>query len=158
MTRAAILLIVAIAALLGAGFAGWSWRGTEVAELKRQHAQELADARGKALAEVARITHRIQEAQDAEHLKRKDAEAAARRSVAAAISLRAELDATREHVAGFDWELASSREAARATVAMLTELFGQCSERRRELAQFADEAASAGRLCERSFDAIKVRP
>lgn len=158
MTRAAILLIVAIAALLGAGFAGWSWRGAEVAELQRQHAQELADARGKALAEAARITHRIQEAQDAEHIKRKDAEAAARRSVAAAISLRAELDATREHVAGLDWELASSRETARATVAVLTDLLGQCSERRRELAQFADEAAAAGRLCERSFDAVKVKP
>lgn len=158
MTRAAILLVVAIAALLGAGFAGWSWRGAEVAEIKRQHAQELADARGKALAAAARITHRIQEAQDAEHLKRKEAESSARRAAAAAVSLRAELDATREHVAGLDWQLASSRETARATVAVLTELLGQCSERRAELARFADEAASAGRLCERSFDALKVKP
>lgn len=158
MTRALIALLLALGLLSAGAWAGWKWRGSEVAELKRQHAQELADSRAKALAEVARITHRIQEAQDAEHFKRKDAEAAARRSAAAAVSLRDELAATRQHVAGLDWEITSSRETARATVSVLTQLLGQCSERRRELARFADEAASAGRLCERAADALILEP
>lgn len=158
MTRLALAVGFAVAALLGSAYAGWSIRGHELDRVKAQHAQQIADARAQALAESARITHRIQEAQDAEHLKRKDAEASARRAVSAAVSLRTELAATREHVSGLDWELASSRETAAATVAMLTDLLEQCSDRRRELAQFADEAASAGRLCERSFDALKVRP
>lgn len=158
MTRAAILLLVALAILVGAGFAGWSVRGSELAELKRQHEQDIASAVAKALANQARITHRIQEAQDAEHLKRKEAETAARSAAAAVVSLRDELAQTRDHIAGLDWQLASSRETARATVAMLTELLGQCSERRAELARFADEAASAGRLCERSYDALKLKP
>ncbi len=158
MTRVLIALCLGLGVAVAGFGAGWKWRGAEVAELQRQHAQEIAYARGKALAEVSRITHRIQEAQDAEHFKRKDAEAAARRSAAAAVSLRDELAATRQHVAGLDWEITSSRETARATVSVLTQLLGQCSERRRELARFADEAASAGRLCERAADALILEP
>lgn len=151
MTRAAILLIVAIAALLGAGFAGWSWRGTEVAELQRQHAQELADARGKAMAEVARITHRIQEAQDAEFIKRTAAEADARRAAGAVERLQQHLAAERERHAALAARAAGECKAAHATAAVLHQLLGQCAERRRELAEYADQAAAAGRTCQRAW-------
>ncbi len=150
MTRAAILLIVAIAALLGAGFAGWSWRGTEVAELQRQHAQELADARGKAMAEVARITHRIQEAQDAEFIKRTAAETDARRAAGAVERLQQHLAAERAKHEALA-RAAGECQAAHATAAVLHQLLGQCAERRRELAEYADQAAAAGRTCQRAW-------
>ena len=150
MTRAAILLIVAIAALLGAGFAGWSWRGAEVAELKRQHAQALADTRAAALAEHAKTTHRIQEAQDAEFLKRTAAEADARRAAGAVERLQQHLAAERaKHEARA--RAAGECQAAHAAAAVLHQLLGQCAERRRELAEYADQAAAAGRTCQRAW-------
>lgn len=151
MTRAAILLLVFLGALAGAGWAGYAWRGTEVANLKREHAQAIADARAAALAEAARITHRIQEAQDAEFLRRTAAETEARRAAVAGQRLRDELAETRRWFEGLNTSIAFERQAANRAVTVLTDLLGQCSERRRELAQYADQAASAGRVCERSW-------
>lgn len=47
-------------------------------------------------------------------------------------------------------------KTAAETVSVLTDLLGRCSERRAELARYADDARQAGELCERSYDALTV--
>lgn len=154
MMRLTILICVLVAALLGSAWGGYALRGREVDKLKQAHAEQFAKAQADAARAAGRITKTIQEAQDAEHIRRIDAEAAARRAAAATVGLRDELAATRAAVEALDWQLASSRKTAAATVAVLTDLLGQCSERRRELAQYADAAAAAGRVCERTANAM----
>ena len=46
------------------------------------------------------------------------------------------------------------RETALSAVPVLTELFGRCSERRAELARYADDARTAGQTCQRAYDAL----
>lgn len=160
MTRAAVLILALLAALAGACWAGYAWRDgsadAELAELKRQHQQAVTDAVAQAVAAERRVNFTIKEAQDDEFLRRTAAESAAARAAGALVGLRHELAATRAHVKAIDWRLASSREAAAATVAMLTQLLGECGERRAEVARFADQAASAGRLCQRAHDAVAL--
>jgi len=169
MTRALALFLAALAILAGAAVSGWAWRGdraeaelaklskkkeAELAELRQQHAAALLAAVNDARADERRHAKTMREALDAEFLARTAAESDGRRAAAAAAGLRGELAATSARIASLDWELAASREAAASTVAMLGELFGQCVERRRELAIYADQAASAGRLCERAADSM----
>lgn len=151
MTRALFILLLALAAQTGAWYAGWSWRGGEVAELQRQQAQALADARAAALAAHAKTTHRIQEAQDAEFIKRTAAEADARRAAGAVERLQQHLAAERARHEALAARAAGECQAAHATAAVLHQLLGQCAERRRELAEYADQAAAAGRTCQRAW-------
>ena len=117
MMRLTILICVLVAALLGSAWGGYALRGREVDKLKQAHAEQFAKAQADAARAAGRIIKTIQEAQDAEHIRRIDAEAAARRAAAATVGLRDELAATRAAVEALDWQLASSRKTAAATVA-----------------------------------------
>ena len=119
-------------------------------ELQDKHIQALTQERER----YERRVHTIQEAQDAETIRRRAAEADAR-------SLRGVLDRMRDHAAGLagqcgpaDPAPASSGTPARPPGDLLAELSAGIAEAARELAEFADGAAGAGRLCERSYDAL----
>lgn len=136
----------------------------DIATLKQEHAQErerLAAAQTKAVeaarTEERRTNFRRQETLDADHLHQQAVTAALRRADAAARSLRDQLAVTR---AAFDaltaHDSAASEEcrAAAQAGAMCTNLLGQCSERRRELALFAERSASAGQVCVGAYSAL----
>ena len=123
---------------------------------KAQRAEAAASRAGADLAEAARRGKTIQEAQDAEFIARTKAEADARRASAANGSLQSELAATRAAFAASDAAASASGQAAGQTIAVLTELLGRCSDRRRELARYADQAAGSGQLCEQSYDALNA--
>lgn len=165
MTKAlAIAIVVLLAAL------GWQWgaaekagRRAETFKTERDNARSQVVAEQKARAQDAeerRIENvrakRLQEILDAESIARADLQAAARRAAVADSSLRGELArlAGRARAAGADPAATAEREAALAAVPVLTGLLDQCSQRRTELARFADESRLAGQTCERAYDAL----
>lgn len=158
------VLIVALLAIAAAGWvrAGLATEKAHAAEarlselkldLQEKHIQALTQERER----YERRVHTIQEAQDAETIRRRAAEADAR-------SLRGALDRVRDHAAGLaaqcgaaDPAPASGGTPARAAGDLLAELSAGVAEAARELAEFAEDAAGAGRLCERSYDALMPR-
>lgn len=150
---------LAIALAAAVAVAGWQYLRAEraektLAQTLARIATQVADQVAQARAEERRHAHKIQEAQDAEVLIRRQAEADARRAVAAGVGLQQQLAAVRAAYVSSHTDTAAERASAGEAVALLADLLGRCSERRRELARFADEAHGAGQLCERAFDAV----
>lgn len=137
---------------------------TDIATLKQERAQEreqLAAAQTvaveKARAEERRAAFRIQETLDADHLHQQAVQTALRRSDAAARSLRDQLAVTRSAFDALRAQDSAAPEECRAAAqagAVCADLLGQCSERRRELALFAEQSASAGAVCVGSYRAL----
>lgn len=161
-------LALVIAAILAGAFGlGWVARGhkadADINALVAQHAKEKAERTAQHAKNVEQVrkeegdTRRvIQEALDVENAKRTAAEAARRKSDAVAVGLRNQLQATRTELADLQADPATSErcKAAAATGAVCTDLLGQCSERRRELAAFAESSSRAGDLCVRTYQAL----
>lgn len=161
-------LALVIAAILAGAFGlGWAARGhkadADINALVAKHAKEQAERATQHAQHVEQVrkeerdTQRlIQEAQDAEAKKRAAAEAARRRSDAAAVGLRDELQATRAELEALKNDPSASPvcKAAAEAGAMCTVLLGRCNDRRRELAAFAEDSTRAGDLCVRTYEAL----
>jgi hypothetical protein len=167
----AIGWLLAVIGLVGAGMAvGYQWRDrgakAELAELKREQAverQRLASAQTreveKARTEERRAAFRIQETVDAGHIKLQSVEAAARRAAVESRSLRADLAAYRDAyhaIAASDSATAEECRTAASAASVCADLLGQCSEERREIAEFADRSATAGAVCAGAYRALIV--
>lgn len=154
--RAALVAIAVLVALLA-----WQARAALLAEAELAQVKEAA-ATAQALQadrhalETARRIKVQSEVINAEVLRTQEARAAAGRAAAAHDSLLDELAdlAGRARAAAADPSAAAEREAAAQATAVLADLLGQCSERRRELAAFADAAHIAGNTCQRSYEAL----
>ncbi|RZJ08025.1 MAG: DUF2514 family protein [Rubrivivax sp.] len=165
MTRALLVAVALLLALLG-----WQWgraehagRRADTFKTERDSARGQVTAERTARAEDAAerrkeqvLAKRLQENRDAEIIARRQVEADSRRAAVADSSLRGELArlASRARAAGQDSAVAGEREAALSAVPVLTELLGRCSERRTELARYADDARVAGQVCQRAYDAL----
>lgn len=158
---------LAVALLLAVLVAVWQWREATAADGRARIANGAARAAQQAQRDEAKArgverarADKLQEALNEAHTKRLAAEADARRAAVADVGLRGELArlAARARAAAQDPAAAAEREAALAAVPVLTELLGRCSERRTELARYADDARLAGRLCERAYDALTIYP
>ena len=169
ITKALLAVVAALVLALG-----WQWgraeragRQADAFENERDVALSQVSAERVARAQDAAerrkelvYAKRLQENLDAENLARLDVQAAARRAAVADNSLRGALAraASRARAASADTAATEEREAALAAVPVLTELLGRCSERRLELARFADDARVAGQTCERAYDALTTEP
>lgn len=164
-------IVQILAALLLAALAWGAWAElrcaglrSELATLGQQHAkqrEQLATAQTQAVeqarTEERRTNFRRQETLDADHLHQQAVQAALRRSDAAARSLRDQLAVTRAAFTALVAHDSAASEECRAAAqagAVCTDLLGQCSERRRELALFAEGSASAGAVCVGSYRAL----
>lgn len=163
-------LIVGLAALLvlALAMAGYQSHRANRAELAlADKVAELADAKTAAAeAQAKQITENRSkestwrtnqaEAVHAEVLKTQAARAAAARDSAAARSLHSELArvAARGRAAAADPSASADGQAAATASAVLADLLGQCSQRRSELASYADSARIAGETCQRSYEAL----
>lgn len=154
---------LAVALLLAVLVAVWQWREATAADGRAAIANGAARASQQAQRDeaAARATERsradrLQEALDAAHTLRLAAEADARRAAAADRGLRGELDrlASRSRAAASDSSAAAEREAALAAIPVLTDMLGQCSEQRGDLARYADDARVAGLTCQRAYDSL----
>lgn len=161
--------ILALLAVIGAlAFAGYQTHRADRAELALANkVTELANARTEAAQAQAKqiAEHRAKEstwrtnqaeAVHAEVLKTQAARAAAARESAAARSLSSELArvAARGRAAAADPGASADSQAAATASAVLADLLGRCSQRRSELAQYADSARIAGETCQRSYEAL----
>ena len=148
----------------------------ELAQVREQHAQAVADAalakaaaHARALEIERELTAREQalqatidrQDQDARHAQAQHA-ADARAAGAAADRLRERLATiTRAHDAGARVASADAataageREAASATVGVLAELYQRCDSRAGVIAEFADRAHAAGQRCERAYGSAR---
>lgn len=154
MTRALLAAVLAALAL-----AGWQWREAtaaraELAAERQVIARQIKDATTAARAEERRRTLKIQEAQDAEFLARQAAQADAGRARSAADRLRqraAELAAS--CIAGHP-ATAGSSPATDSPGDLLAYMQQRIDDAAQQLGEYADQARIAGRLCERSYEAL----
>ena len=164
-------LVRVLLAMLLAALAWGAWAEIRCARLKAdieviQHSfakqrEQLATAQTKAVeqarADERRTNFRRQETLDADHLHQQAVQTALRRSDAAARSLRDQLAVTRSAFDALRAQDSAAPEECRAAAqagAVCADLLGQCSERRRELALFAEQSASAGAVCVGSYRAL----
>jgi hypothetical protein len=162
-----VKLILATLCLLIAFAGGYSVRATkaeaEIATLVAKHekatkerAERFARDLTRAVAEERAVQRQLQEAQDAETRRREAADAARHRANAAVVGLRDELADLRAELDAIKGNPAASPgcKAAAEAGAMCAHLLGRCSERRRELAEFAESSAGAGQLCVSAYEAL----
>ena len=164
VTIKALASALAVALLL----ALWQWREASLAragkadvqhqfDVFKQAATQQALQQSEAHArETARRIKTQSEVIDAQVLKTQAAQAAAARAAAVAGSVRSETDrlAARGRAAAADPALGPEGQAAGAAAAVLAELLGRCSDRRRELAGYADQARIAGEACVGAYEAL----
>lgn len=152
--RLPVLAWVLMAVLAWGGWQRMQLMGaqSQLAEAAGQVAQ--ANAAVEAAAESIRLAKQ-QEAvirEQAATLKRARADAAA--AAGAHGRLLAQLDAIRAAGARDDSTATAVGQAASTAAAVLADVLGRCSERRRELAVYADDAREAGTACERIHDGL----
>lgn len=156
MIRTAVVVLLGALAVLG-GLVLKEWRSAaqaqlELSELRGRVQRERREEAEQVGRELVRLRDQYKEVMDVEIGKRKAAEADAGRAALAGRGLQQQLIATRARFAAATADTAGERETAAATIAVFAELLGRCSERRRELARFADDSHAAGRLCEQLAD------
>jgi hypothetical protein len=118
--------------------------------------QQARQATEAAALETARRIKTQSEVIHAEVLKTQAVAADGDRAAAADRSLRDETAriAARGRAAAADPAIAADSQAAGAAAALLADLLGQCSQRRTDLALYADRARNAGDACQQSYDAL----
>lgn len=132
----------------------------ELSKERQERAQALATGIEQArLADLQTITTQ-REALNAAQTKTDDLQRDRDRAAAASRSLRDQLatERARATAAAADPQAAEGCRAAGASAAVLAELLGRCSDRRRELADYADRSRIAGELCQQSYEALKLHP
>lgn len=149
---------------------------TQLAELRTQHAQLVADAalakaaaHAQALAIERELSDKQQALQDTIDQQDEDARHAETQRLAAAAAhtaterrLRDRLDTIARAASAADRvktiddsRAAAQRETASAASGVLAELLGRCSERAGIVARYADAAHAAGQRCERAYDTAR---
>lgn len=130
----------------------WNVHGDNQYDAGYQQAKkDQADADAKAKTEREdEKAHDEREAQRRIDQARNDAMLASQR----AGGLQQQLDSIRKQLRQYASTVGSSPSAADTGI-LLTDVFSKSLERNRQLAEYADRAAEAGRLCERQYDSLK---
>lgn len=127
---------------------------------KRDRAEKFAQAVEKARAEDAATIASQAKALKVNHdqIQALRADVGRLRSVTG--GLRDDLARIRADAAAAasDPSASAASKAAATAGAVLAELLDRCSERRAELARYADEARTAGALCVATYDALPIGP
>lgn len=127
---------------------------------KRDRAQKLADGIEQARKDDAAVIAAQRKELDRATTQARALQRDVDRLRTATGSLRSELarirNAAGAAASAVDPTATLAGKTAAETVSVLADLLGRCSERRAELARYADDARHAGELCERSYDALTV--
>jgi hypothetical protein len=123
-------------------------------EAKAAAVAEQAASAAAAARETARRFQTVQEAADAATLQGQRDRAAAAGAAAAADRLRARIAAVEAAGRAADPPASGGSAPAGEATRMLSDVLGQCVDRVRRLADYADQARTAGQACERSYDAL----
>ncbi|ECA0162740.1 DUF2514 domain-containing protein [Salmonella enterica subsp. enterica] len=146
-----VLMIVMLAALIISGVVAWNVHGDR--QYDAGYAQAQADRKDE--DEKARLHDEKEkainerEAQQRIDHARNDALAAAAR----AGRLQQQLVAIREQLRQYNATVGAGTSAADTGV-LLADVLSKSLERNRQLAEYADRAATAGRVCEKQYDSL----
>ena len=146
-----LLIVAMLAALVVGGRVAWNIHGSiqyDAGYAQAQADQKQADAKLRSLQEQEKTTNE-REAQRALDRARNDALDAAAR----AGRLQQQLVAIREQLRQYNAIVGAGPSAADTGV-LLADLLSKSLERNRQLAEYADRAAVAGRVCEKQYDSL----
>lgn len=137
------------------------WRAIEARAAFDQAQTAAAAERAASAAEVERETSRrlktVQEVADAATLQARRDRAAAGQLRAAADQLRARISAVEAGARPGDTPASGGGATAPGAARMLADVLGQCVDRVRVLAEFADQSRTAGQACERAYEALTTK-
>ncbi|MEW5670772.1 DUF2514 domain-containing protein [Enterobacter hormaechei] len=146
------LLIVSMLAVLAAGCRiAWVNHGeTQYAAgyAQAQADQKQADAKLRSLKEQEKATNESEAQQRIDQARNDALDAAAR-----AGRLQQQLVAIREQLRQYNATVGAGTSAADTGV-LLADVLSKSLERNRQLAEYADRAAEAGRVCEKQYDSL----
>ncbi|MCU2426545.1 DUF2514 domain-containing protein [Enterobacter hormaechei subsp. hoffmannii] len=146
-----LLIVVMLAALIIGGVVAWNVHGSrqyDAGYTQAQADQKQADAKLRSLKEQEKATNE-REAQQRIDQARNDALDAADR----AGRLQQQLVAIREQLRQYNAIVGAGASAADTGV-LLADVLSKSLERNRQLAEYADRAAEAGRVCEKQYDSL----
>ncbi|HAL9839494.1 DUF2514 domain-containing protein [Enterobacter cloacae complex sp. OE43NF] len=146
-----LLIVVMLAALVVSGVVAWNVHGDrqyDAGYAKAKADQKAADAKLRSLNEQEKATNE-REAQQRIDQARNDALDAADR----AGRLQQQLVAIRERLRQYNATVGAGASAADTGV-LLADVLSKSLERNRQLAEYADRAAEAGRVCEKQYDSL----
>ena len=146
-----LLIVLMLAALVIVGVVAWNAHGDRQYDAGYAQAkadQKDADAKLRSLKEQEKATNE-REAQQRIDQARNDALNAAAR----AGRLQQQLVAIREQLRQYNATVGAGASAADTGV-LLADVLSKSLERNRQLAEYADRAAEAGRVCEKQYDSL----
>lgn len=146
-----LLIVVMLAALVVSGVVAWNVHGDrqyDAGYAKAKADQKAVDAKLRSLNEQEKATNE-REAQQRIDQARNDALDAADR----AGRLQQQLVAIRERLRQYNATVGAGASAADTGV-LLADVLSKSLERNRQLAEYADRAAEAGRVCEKQYDSL----
>ncbi|EAN0642235.1 DUF2514 domain-containing protein [Salmonella enterica] len=146
-----LLIVSMLAALVISGVAAWNVHGDRqyyAGYAQAQEDQKQADDKARKHDEQEKATNE-REAQQRIDKARNDALDAAAR----AGRLQQQLVAIREQLRQYNSTVGTGASAADTGV-LLADVLSKSLERNRQLAEYADRAAEAGRVCEKQYDSL----
>ncbi|MDJ5402362.1 DUF2514 domain-containing protein [Salmonella enterica] len=149
--RKQLLIVLMLAALVISGVVAWNVHGIrqyDAGYAQAQADQKQADAKFCSLQEQEKATNE-REAQQRIDQARNDALDAATR----AGRLQQQLFAIRDQLRQYNATVGAGPSAADTGV-LLADVLSKSLERNRQLAEYADRAAEAGRVCEKQYDSL----
>ncbi|HCB2573758.1 TPA: DUF2514 domain-containing protein [Citrobacter freundii] len=146
-----LLIVVMLAALVVVGIVAWNVHGDRqyaAGYAQAQADQKQADDKARKHDEQEKATNE-REAQQRINQARNDALDAAAR----AGRLQQKLVAIRDQLRQYNSTVGAGTSAADTGV-LLADVLSKSLERNRQLAEYADRAAEAGRVCEKQYDSL----
>lgn len=146
-----LLIVVMLAALVIGGLVAWNVHGSrqyDAGYAQAQADQKEADAKLRLLKEQEKATNEREAQQRIDQARNDALDAAAR-----AGRLQQQLVAIREQLRQYNATVGAGSSAADTGV-LLTDVLSKSLERNRQLAEYADRAAEAGRVCEKQYDSL----
>ena len=146
-----LLILAMLAALVIGGVVAWNVHGSrqyDAGYAKAQADQKQADAKLRSLKEQEKATNEREAQQRIDQARNDALDAAAR-----AGRLQQQLVAIREQLRQYNAIVGAGTSAADTGV-LLADVLSKSLERNRQLAEYADRAAEAGRVCEKQYDTL----
>ncbi|MFS8283268.1 DUF2514 domain-containing protein [Escherichia coli] len=146
-----MLIVLMLAALVIGGVVSWNVHGDRqyaAGYSQAQADQKQADAKLRALKEQEKATNEREVQQRIDQARNDALDAAAR-----AGRLQQQLVAIREQLRQYNATVGAGASAADTGV-LLADVLSKSLERNRQLADYADRAAEAGRVCEKQYDSL----
>ena len=146
-----LLIVSMLAALVAGGVVAWNVHGDrqyDAGYAQAQKDRQVQDAKERQRNEQEKVNNE-HEAQQRIDQARNDALDAASR----AGRLQQQLVAIREQLRQYNATVGAGSSAADTGI-LLADVFEKSLERNRQLAEYADRAAEAGRVCERQYDEL----